>query len=282
MADDWARPRTLTEESLTEQYPVFIGVWTNWDRGNIMGSTLTLPRRDADMLIAFTAFFVALVSSRVWRLASQIYHRCYSTNELRDALHHQRQAILRNSVSALSDFFQFALLSWTWRGPVSRGIRRTLPVVISAALCAAGFATASVLSSWISTAFNDEVLISGEGCGILLGTGSIQSETLIAPYLARTVSNAENYAQQCYSTESTHMFDCTSFVKDRLPGSINQDAPCPFDTKICRTASSNLRLDTGLLDSGKHFGLNMAPNERIMFRNVLQCAPLVTEGYSST
>lgn len=269
--------------ALAEQYPVYCGVWTNWDRGSIMGSTLTLPRRDANKIIAFTAFFVALVSSRFWRLAAQIYHRCYSTQDPRDALHHQRQAILRNSVSALSDSWQLALLSRAWRGPVSRGVRRTLLVLISAVLCAAGFATASILSSWISTALNDEVLISGENCGIVMGFGDDMASTnLVEPYWARLVSNAENYAQQCYSSKSKRMLDCTLFVKDHLPGSVNQKAQCPFKPEICRTDTSNLYLDSGLLDSGKHFGLNTAPSERTLFRSVLHCAPLVTEGYTST
>lgn len=278
MADDLVRP-----EALTDQYPVYCGVWTNWDRGPIMGSTLTLPRRDADQLIAFTAFFVALVSSRFWRLAAQVYHRCYSTTDPRDALHHQRQAILRNSVSALSDSWQLASLSWAWRGPVSRGIQRMLPVTISAVLCAAGFAAASVLSSWISTALNDEVLVSGDGCGIVMGKKTdISSKSLVEPYWARQISNAENYAHQCYSSKSTRMFDCNIFVKDHLLGSVDQRARCPFENKICRTDSLNLYLDSGFLDSGKHFGLNTAPDQRVLFRSVLHCAPLVTEGYTST
>lgn len=280
MADDLASPEL---EPSTGRYSVYCGVWTNWDRGSIMGSTLTLQKRDADKLIAFTAFFVALVSSRFWRLASQVYHRCYSTRNPRDALHHQRQAILRNSVSALSDSLQFALLSWKWRGSVSQGMRRTLPVVISAVLCAAGFATASVLSSWISTASNDEVLISGYGCGIVIGIRSgFTSWGVTAPHLARLTSNAENYAQQCYSSKSTRKINCNLFVKDHLPGSIDVTARCPFKAKICRADSLSLYLDSGLLDSGKHFGLNTAPNERLLFRHVLQCSPLVTKGYTST
>lgn len=278
MADDLARPKALTQE-----YPVFCGVWTNWDHGPIMGSTLTLPRRDADQLIAFTAFFVALVSARFWRLASQVYHRSYSTQDPRDAFHHQRQAILRNSVSALSDSVQLVLLSWKWRGPVSRGVRRTLPVLVSAILCVAGFATASILSSWISTALNDEILISPENCGIVLANeGNLSSVSLTGPYSAHLTSNAENYAQQCYSSTSTRMLDCTLFVKDHLPGSVNQEAQCPFQPEICRADLSNLHLDSGFLNSGQHFGLNTVPNERVLFRSVLDCAPLVTEGYTST
>ncbi|KAG6357529.1 hypothetical protein INS49_013406 [Diaporthe citri] len=108
------------------------------------------------------------------------------------------------------------------------------------------------------------------------------STSLVEPYWARLTSNAENYAQQCYSSKSKRMLDCTLFVKDHLPGSTNQKARCPFNPEICRTDTTNLYLDSGLLDSGKHFGLNTAPSERTLFRSVLHCAPLVTEGYTST
>lgn len=43
------------------QYPVHIGIWTNWSRGEILGLTLTLKRREGNLLLAFTAIFVAFV-----------------------------------------------------------------------------------------------------------------------------------------------------------------------------------------------------------------------------
>jgi hypothetical protein len=43
----------------TVEYPVYLGVWTNWSRGPVFGSTLTLDRTNASLLIAFVAFFVA-------------------------------------------------------------------------------------------------------------------------------------------------------------------------------------------------------------------------------
>lgn len=34
-----------------------------------MGATLTLDRRDGNLLIAFTAVFVGIVTERLWRIA---------------------------------------------------------------------------------------------------------------------------------------------------------------------------------------------------------------------
>lgn len=42
-----------------DNYPVHIGTWTNWSRGAVMGSTLTIRRDVGNLLIAFVAFFVA-------------------------------------------------------------------------------------------------------------------------------------------------------------------------------------------------------------------------------
>lgn len=53
----------------TLHYSVHLGTWINWSRGRIMGATLTLDRRGGNLLIAFTAIFVGLVSERFWRIA---------------------------------------------------------------------------------------------------------------------------------------------------------------------------------------------------------------------
>ena len=49
---------------------------------------------------------------------------------------------------------------------------------------------------------------------------------------------------------------------------------------ICRRSSTNLHLDTGLLDSHDHFGINTKPKSRFRFRRVTECAPLRTENYT--
>lgn len=53
----------------TTQYPVYLGTWTNWSRGRVMGATLTTTRQYGNLFIAFTAFFVGFVASRFWKMA---------------------------------------------------------------------------------------------------------------------------------------------------------------------------------------------------------------------
>jgi len=46
---------------------------------------------------------------------------------------------------------------------------------------------------------------------------------------------------------------------------------------MCKSADDNLVLDSGYLSSSKHLGMNNAPP--FTFRQKVQCAPLVTQGF---
>lgn len=159
-----------------------------------------------------------------------------------------------------------------------------LPAMLTALLLLISFSIAGGLSSQISSAIGKDVLLDGSSCSFYLSVIMAQNvETLriLRSNLAQKIDQAANYAQQCYSSNPSGMLDCTSFIIDHLPSTVDTQAPCPFaGADICRLRSSNLRLDTGLLDSSEFFGLNSPESQRIFFRNVLECAPLVTEPYS--
>lgn len=251
-----------------------------------MGATLTLTRSDANLLIAFTAVFVGFVAARFWRLVCLIVHRCYSTAEPKDIIHHQRQVILRNAASAESGLWKLVELWWAWRKltPWRRPFSVLLNVAFSL-LCSVAFIVASGFSSRISSGVGDEVLIDGANCGVLwldLGFSSA-FDAQIARQMQVSVDsdNANNYATQCYSSNALGVLDCASFVVKALPGSIDPKAPCPFKNGICRNNGSNILLDTGYIDSNDHLGVNAPPDQRIQIRNTLHCAPLKTEGHSS-
>ncbi|KUI58112.1 hypothetical protein VP1G_05369 [Cytospora mali] len=265
----------------TVEYEVQIGTWINWSRGRIMGATLTLNRTDGNLLIAFTAFFVGLVSSRFWRIACFIAHRLYSTPEPRDALHHQKLAILCNSASAGTGLWTFLQLAWTWCGTAKRCFVRTLPSVLTSAFCLAAFTTAGGFSSQISSGMGNEVLIKGDNCAIVSFQADDVADTIniSSSWTSNKVNNAANYAQQCYSTISSGMFDCSPFVKANLPSTVDKKADCPFKESIYRSNDSNLLLNTGYINTNKHLGINFPSGQNILFRSVAQCVPLVTEGY---
>ncbi|KAI3321171.1 hypothetical protein HD806DRAFT_546613 [Xylariaceae sp. AK1471] len=273
--------------SASSRYSVLTGVWTNWSQGGIFGATLTLDRSDGGLLIAFTAFFITLVASRFWRIACLLLHRFKSTPEPQDPIYHQQQAILRNSASADSGLWRLTQLYWAWRshGHAKRSLRRILPTIVFAIFCVGVFTVASGFSSQISTASSKGVRVAGRNCGFLDTSSTNGSVDIVGTWEAIKLTNAANYAQQCYSSAdglTLGVLDCSFFVTKNLNFTIDNTAACPFKNDICRSNNTNLLLDTGYITSDLHLGSNASPANSIRIRNVLHCAPLKTEGYTTT
>lgn len=68
MTNDTAWP----DAASTVKYSIQLGTWVNWSRGRVMGATLTMNRVDGNLLIAFTAVFVGIVTERIWRIACML------------------------------------------------------------------------------------------------------------------------------------------------------------------------------------------------------------------
>lgn len=262
---------------------VYTGIWTNWSRGPILGSTLTTTKQYGNLIIAFTALFVTFVASRLWRVSCLIIHRWYSTAADRSAIHHQRQVILRNSRAAESTLFDILSVLWTWRKSGTRHIAGLIPLIIFSTCYLAAFTAAGGFSSNISSAIGDEVLVNGRNCGTLMTNDTVEGLAIKSEWASEQANIAANYVQQCYRTnQSDTTTSCNKFVRSSLPTHIiNNTAECPFQHQICRKPQSTLRLDSGYIDSNDDLGLNAPKSERFAVRYVLHCAPLETTNYMS-
>ncbi|KAI0194455.1 hypothetical protein EV127DRAFT_509375 [Xylaria flabelliformis] len=270
--------------SLTQS--VHIGFWTNWSKGEILGSTLTLSRSDANLLIAFLAFWVTIVTSHIWKLTCFILHAFFSsTSEPQDGFYHQRQLLLRNSSGPGPSVWTLLQIIWAWRKLTWKPYSKGVPLLVIAIFLAIGFAAVSGLSSRVVT--GNEVLISNSSCGLILQpqTERDQKETyeVYIPYLVNNTIESAIYAQKCYTANAASSADCGVYVQHAIaPHSINFDSSCPFAPHICKLQGSNIVVDSGLLSSDEHFGVNTSPDQRVQLRQVTSCAPLVTEGYNSS
>lgn len=146
---------------------IYTGKWTNWSKGQIIGSTLTLTQEDATILIAFLSFYVSIVGSRILYVIHLVLHFLLSSPCPNDGLHSQRQVILRNSSSAVDSIYMLARVAWAWRGRASAVWARITPVLLFLILWFIGISLAAIFSSQISTAMGHEVLITSPNCGIL-------------------------------------------------------------------------------------------------------------------
>ncbi|KAI0453580.1 hypothetical protein F5B21DRAFT_479152 [Xylaria acuta] len=263
---------------------VYLGVWTNWSRGSILGPTLTISREHGNYVIALTAFFIAFIATRFWRICCLVFHRFYSTTGPSDAAHHQRQIILCNSSSPESGLVSLVNHFWAWRRLGKRRLCELSFLIIFVMLCISGFVVAGSFSSKIATDVGNEVLLRAEDCGFIHLPAAAQNQTPTNSLTYQKINAATNYAEECYSNDQIlSVVECKRFIVPKLPTAVvNYTAGCPFEDSICRSNGSNLMLDTGYIDSSEHLGLNTPHSQRFQMRRVLHCAPLRTEGFEST
>lgn len=272
------------DSSLQPHYDIHVGTWTNWSQGRVMGATFTLKNREGALLVAFAALFVTLTTTSIWRICTFLFHCAYSSPRPHDGVHHHRQLILRNSVNPTSGLVNLVRVLLAWRGKAKRSWVRILPLFALTVLLTFVFALAAGFSSRVLVRSDNEVLISSSNCGYVPNLDNLSTKDWMSfyPMIAHIVQSCEDYARQCYSSEDLiGVLECSKFVKRTLQSNVDQNpsATCPFPGNICVNNSSNLLLNSGLLDSHKHLGINAPPNERFLYRRVAHCAPLKTEGY---
>ncbi|CAI4213238.1 unnamed protein product [Parascedosporium putredinis] len=267
----------------TASYDVYLGFWTNWSRGLILGSTVTLSKSHGALLIAFLAIYVASAGKSVWRIACFAMHRRFSSQHPQDAVYHQRQAILRNVGNAQDAIWMLGNSLMMWRKNRARQpVRRLMPIIVLAAVVSAVFSLAGIFSSQVASESINEVLLSGDRCGPL-DSNDINNPTgyysLFEPHQTQRVQAYASYAQRCY-TETATTDDCNLYVTPQLPTVANRNAGCPFESGMCKSDEGNLIIDTGYIDSNEHLGINLPAEDRFSLRMYHHCAPLVTEGFA--
>lgn len=129
----------------------------------------------------------------------------------------------------------------------------------------------------------DEVLISSSKCGQILPSWDNETGATLDAivYGSRLITASASYAQQCYDYNGAKQ-GCSEFVQKQLPRTVYRDVSCPFPGKdrICIRDNTNLRIDSGLIDSHAHLGINAASKDRFAYRHVVECAPLNTARYT--
>lgn len=271
-------------DDISSSYPVRLGVWTNWAHGRVMGSTLTLTRSDGALLIAFIAFFVTMTGTQLWRIVCFAVHSKLSTDSPQDALHNQRQVVLRNSTTPLGSIWILMQMMHAWkRGQKESNMQalvRLLPLCLGTLVVAVGLAAATGLSSRIAQGDNG-VLIDGSRCSRFDFGDNLTAIALHrAPYEMRDITMGADYAQRCYESTSSSN-ECNTFARQSLPLIMTPNASCPFDSSMCLSQETNVIVDTGLMDSHADLGLNWPAKDRFQLQSKWHCAPLVTEGYKS-
>lgn len=176
---------------------------------------------------------------------------------MRDAFHHQEQAMLRNSSSVTTTLWLWISVAWAWRSKTSHPILRSLALISAAILHIVAFAIAGLFSSNVARV-NTAVLSSSENCGSwrreYMGWEKRPPEgwnhtTLLGQQAydinaRKEIAQAHAYARGCYYPGS----DCSTYIKTALSNNkdyvVDANASCPFDGSLC--VGEAVSIDTGM------------------------------------
>ncbi|KIW84087.1 hypothetical protein Z517_03333 [Fonsecaea pedrosoi CBS 271.37] len=262
---------------------IYTGSWVNYSKGPITGGTLTLSSSHGAFLVAFLGVFITLVGSQFWVLVSFTLHQLSCTKTY-DGLKKQHQVILRNSGTSAGAAYELLLLPFNWKP--KKGQLKTLDgsrlwpflkrswLLSLVPLFSFGlFAGAGVLSSQVTKAAGDELLVLGSSCG----QWNFDAQAPMSSYLEKSQNEsqiASNYARECYGA-STRSTTCNTYVHQQIKWSEDQNTTCPFKGGMCLPGdTAALKLDTGYIDSHSMLGINSREKDRINYRRVTTCAPL--------
>ncbi|KAH7083074.1 hypothetical protein BKA63DRAFT_502200 [Paraphoma chrysanthemicola] len=260
---------------------VFTGFWINRSLGRFRAATITLDQRMWNMFIAFIALFIGATARSIWKLVCFTLHLTFSTPSDEDGVHHQRQAVLRNTSLATDAVIQAIQISHVWRHRATGrfgGRLRALSLFGVAVAVSTLTTAASFFSSDLFNSTSSEVLIAGRYCGTLpfgYPDNEVAQGGRVMGYNSQKSWEDYSYATKCYHNKTNA--ECDKFAYPALPYTSDRNARCPFAPEMCKLAYDNLVLDTGKVDSVKHLGLNRGPRFTLRYRT--HCGPLVTKGF---
>ncbi|KAK0712094.1 hypothetical protein B0H67DRAFT_647408 [Lasiosphaeris hirsuta] len=268
---------------------VYVGLWRNWEKGPWSAYMITISLAQGAILISFITLFVRWVGGRLWNIFAFILHQHRSTTEARDGLYYQQQVLLRNSESASHTLWTLAKLAWRWSGKANGGVLgRCLLLALPAAVNVAGFAAAGLLASRLLDT-NDEVLVRGGTCGWLadgeladdrIYADSEKNKQLDSLWVAGlwTMKKSVEYTSACYEGQSTGYSSlCSTYVQSQILSTVDTNSACPLAERAC--SGPAVHIDSGLIDSSTHLGINSPPGERVSLRKLATCAPFDTDKY---
>lgn len=271
--------------ALSASQYIYEGIWINWRRGPLLGSTLTVNPYRASILSPALAIVISIAGSQLWRLFQFALHQIRATSSDRSLIYHQQQVILRNTATDLNTLWRLIRTGFAWRHQKDAKIMKTLlPLLFWTVIHLVLIILLGIFSSWLLEA-NDEVLSTSPWCGTYYQTyvdAVYTTDGNDADAVQKSMAYG-NYQNWQYSSIQQHVDICRTSVEGCaiLPTKnltwISSIMPgdCPFDSTICHPdLDGSILFDTGFLSSGSHLGFNAKSHDRVTFRMAAQCAPL--------
>lgn len=154
----------MSSLQISPQY-VYQGFWIDWSYGKAFGSTITTTQNIGTLVVALLAVLIQITGSHFWDLIVFFIYISRAKRGDHDGFFYQQQILLRNNNGPRSILLDFIKLSLVWRYLVRRSYYRNLHMLLLAALVGSGFIVAGVLSSFVVSGLNIQILASSSLCG---------------------------------------------------------------------------------------------------------------------
>ncbi|KAJ4992126.1 hypothetical protein SVAN01_02447 [Stagonosporopsis vannaccii] len=246
------------------------GVWTNLDEGAIMGQKITTDTRTGSLIVALLAVLSAIGTTHLWHLVTFMVHQMRANGKSTDALFRQQQALLRTLPAPSAVMTDTIKLWWAWRRRANRPLLRSLVLFLVALLFVAASGAASVFSSLVVDSRNLVVLVDSPDCG-WASTERIFAGEYVYPVKAASTP----YAGQCYTASATNATlpaACNVLVQRELSFETRK-VPCPLGDDVCQE-TPGIEFDTGFINVGPAFGLDLSASDAVKFRKRTTCGIL--------
>ena len=277
------------------------GFWVNYNYPAAQGATLTVPIRWGNYLIAGLSSLVAWAGASAWNICAYCLHQRFAAKAEKDVLDQQLQILLRGSTSATDALFDAIDLHSAWKKRARNTSKRVLPLAAIALAILITFVAAGIFVAEVASKSYQDVLVLAmpRDCGNMLlawkpnGTPEERNSMIASQqkYFQEKYQSSREYANSYYGNSSRFVLG-TPFVQKTLPNT-GSPVPCPFDrTKRTRCLGPNMTngmawsMDSGILDSHVHFGVNASAQDRVGWRKLATCAVVdptnfTTEPFSS-
>jgi hypothetical protein len=258
-------------------YHAHTGFWIDSSYSILLGATITLPMRWANILISVLTLSVALSASSFWAIAAYLLHHSLINRKDTTVIALQHQVILRNSKAPFDTLWDIIKVYLTWRKRSTSGamwrpfLHAGFALLVWISFIAAGVFVSNVASNAYT---NIETLLVPNNCGswhfdisTQAGIGARSSKML------RDTIRGRAYAGSWYDNSSTSLGAVSLFPVNSLPYDTTAGTSCPFSVSRClKGQNTSFSMGTPLIDSHSMFGINAPEKDRVQFQKNVTCA----------
>jgi len=272
---------------------IYTGFWRDYSVDGVGSGVLTLPISSAGYLISGLTLLVSLAGTALWAIVAYIWHQCAVATDASVQYHDlQLQVLLRNASSPSSAIVHAFKVFFAWRKLKAARLLRLVAVTATAGVLIAIVTVAGVfVGATVASHSEEDVLVlakpglCGEARQANLSIGDVGGFNATYTWKTSTALRGRAYAKAWYSEgafqgaggSSAYPVRRLPYTKSRGPCPFPQVAPgrnrCRFSIDNSSDPNSAIVLDTGLLHSATHLGINGPADHSLQFRRKATCMP---------